>query len=577
MKYKRQILRICYIVFSLFFITAGKFGIFAPQITRGLFIGGVSFIAIIETMTSVRRISKLSSKFYFNLNNRFYHAADVILLLMTAVSTVYFILEYPKLGQRAGLVNNFDIVFGLMMVGVCLETNRRKNGPILTLIALFFFIYNLGGRFFPGLLGHGGLSIGRTIGFLYTSLFGIYGSVAGIFSTYVFMFVLFGAVLRMTGGAEFFTQLPYLMTGKSKTGSAKAAVVASALLGSVTGSAVANVMTTGTFTIPLMKRAGFESYEAAAIETAASTGGQLMPPIMGAGVFVMAELTGIPYSRIILVSVAPAFLYFASIYIMIDMKGDHSKKAEVDKVQVVDLIKNNWHHFIPLIMIFFLLVRGFSPMFASFWSMITALVTNLLFSKEKIGIKKLLDFLEEGGKNIAFIGITAGSIGIIIGTVYLTGLGFKFSSVILGASNGILPLMILFVAMASYVLGMGLTVTSSYIILAVLAAPAFIDKGVSVLGAHMIIFWLSQDANITPPVCLAAYAAAGIAGADPLKTGVAALKYAKIIYLVPLLIVYTPLIDGSPLEIIIVVSISILLVFMLHKLYNIVEMKRMTE
>jgi TRAP transporter 4TM/12TM fusion protein len=573
MKYKKQILRICYIAFSLFFITAGKFGIFAPQITRGLFIGGVSFIAIIENTVTGKKFSKSSFKTKYKLNL----AVDVILLIMTVASTIYFILEYSNLGQRAGLVNSFDIFFGLSMVIVCLETNRRKNGPTLTLIALFFFIYNLGGRFFPGLLGHGGLSLGRTIGFLYTSLFGIYGSVAGIFSTYVFMFVLFGAVLRMTGGAEFFTQLPYLMTGKSKTGSAKAAVVASALLGSVTGSAVANVMTTGTFTIPLMKRAGFESHEAAAIETAASTGGQLMPPIMGAGAFVMAELTGIPYSRIILVSVAPAFLYFASIYIMIDMKRDPSKKTVVDKEQVADLIKSNWHHFIPLVMIFFLLVRGFSPVFASFWSMIAALVTNLVFSKEKIGIKKLLDSLEEGGKNIVFIGITAGSIGIIIGTVYLTGLGFKFSSVILGASNGILPLMILFVAMASYVLGMGLTVTSSYIILAVLAAPAFIDKGVSVLGAHMIIFWLSQDANITPPVCLAAYAAAGIAGADPLKTGVAALKYAKIIYVVPLLIVYTPLIDGSPLEIIIVVSLSILLVFMLHKLYNIVKMKRMTE
>lgn len=558
MNNKGRFLRICYIVFSLFFLTAGKLGIFAPQITRGLFIGGVSFIAIIEGMTQRNK------------------AVNLVLLLMIAASTAYFILEYPNLGIRAGFVNNFDIAFGMMMVAVCIETSRRKNGWVLSLIALFFFIYNLAGGFIPGIIGHGGLSLGRTVGFLYTSLFGIYGSVAGIFSTYVFMFVLFGAVLRMTGGAEFFTQLPYLATGKSKTGSAKSAVVASALMGSVTGSAVANVMTTGTFTIPLMKKAGYESHEAAAIEAAASTGGQLMPPVMGAGAFVMAELTGLPYLRIILVSIAPALLYFISIYIMIDMKRERTSGAGIDREQVVDLVRGGWYHFIPLFMIFLLLIKGYSPVFASFWSIISAIAANLIFSKEKIGLRHIMDSLEDCGKNISFIGATAGAIGIIIGTVYLTGLGFKFSSMILGASMGILPLMIFFVALASYVLGMGLTVTSSYIILAVLAAPAFIDKGVSILGAHMIIFWLSQDANITPPVCLAAYAAAGIAGANPLKTGLAALKYAKIIYAVPLLIVYTPLIDGSPYEIIIVISTSILLIFVLHKLYNIVKMKRKT-
>ncbi|SHJ19232.1 TRAP transporter, 4TM/12TM fusion protein [Dethiosulfatibacter aminovorans DSM 17477] len=558
MNNKGWLLRICYIAFSLFFLTAGKSGIFAPQITRGLFIGGVSFIAIIESMTDRNR------------------AVDVVLLLMTAASTAYFILEYPNLGSRAGIVNGFDKVLGMMMITVCIETSRRKNGLTLSLIALFFFAYNIGGGLLPGILGHGGLSLGRTVGFLYTSLFGIYGSVAGIFSTYVFMFVLFGAVLRMTGGAEFFTQLPYLVTGKSKTGSAKSAVIASALMGSVTGSAVANVMTTGTFTIPLMKKAGFESHEAAAIETAASTGGQLMPPVMGAGAFVMAELTGVPYSRIILVSVAPALLYFISIYIMIDMKKERSSRVGIDRKQVVDLVKGGWHHFIPLAMIFFLLIKGHSPVFASFWSIMAAIAANLIFSREKIGLRNIMDSLEDCGKNIAFIGTTAGAIGIIIGTVYLTGLGFKFSSLILGASMGILPLMIFFVALASYVLGMGLTVTSSYIILAVLAAPAFVDKGVSVLGAHMIIFWLSQDANITPPVCLAAYAAAGIAGANPLRTGVAALKYAKIIYVVPLLIVYTPLIDGSPVEIIILSSASILLIFVVHKLYNIIKIKRKT-
>lgn len=572
MKDGRFLLRIFYIAFSIFFVTAGKSGIFAPQITRGLFIGGVSFIAIIENTVNRRE----SSDYPSSNHDRAGYVVNIAFIVMTLASTLYFIIEYPNLGNRAGLVNNFDKIFGLMMIAVCLESNRRINGPTLTLIALLFFIYNLAGGLIPGISGHGGLSLGRTVGYLFTSLFGIYGSVAGIFSTYVFMFVLFGSVLRTTGGAEFFIRLPYLVTGKSKTGSAKSAVVASALLGSVTGSAVANVMTTGTFTIPLMKKAGFESHEAAAIETAASTGGQLMPPIMGAGAFVMAELTGIPYARIIVASIAPALLYFISIYIMIDMRKEGGSKEAVDWEEVAGLVRYNWYHFIPIFMIFLLLVKGYSPLFSSFWSMAAALGANLVFSQDRISFNKLLDCLEEAGRNTVFVGITAGSIGIIIGTVYLTGLGFKFSSMIIGASMGIIPLMIVFVALASYVLGMGLTVTSSYIILAVLAAPAFIDKGVSVLGAHMIIFWLSQDANITPPVCLAAYAAAGIAGASPMKTGLSALKYAKIIYLVPLLIIYTPLIDGSPLEIIIVVSISILLIFMYHKLYNNVKKMRVT-
>ncbi len=551
--FKREITRkYLYIIFSAFFFISARSGIFSPEVLRGTFIGGVAFLITVES-----HFSKDGNR----------NALGILLPILAVASALYFIMEFPNIGKRAGLPNNYDIFFGIITVMLSLEVTRRKIGYPLFFIGLGFFLYNFTGPLFPGVLSHSGFSIGRTMGFLYTSLYGIYGRVTQIFATYVFMFILFGSFMKITGAGEFFVELPYLITYKTKGAAAKSAVIASGFMGSISGSAVANVMTTGTFTIPLIKKSGYKAHEAAAIETAASTGGQLVPPIMGAGAFVMAELTGIPYSRIITVSIIPALLYFFSLMIIVHLEGkkiiDNKEviEEEVRKVRIKELLKMGWFFFIPLVLLFILLYLGYSPTFSAFWAVIVNIGTTFIFGRKEITFNNILQGFEEATENILFVGSSVGTIGIIIGTVYLTGMGLKFSGLILSLSFGYLPIMIILVALASYVLGMGLTVTSSYIILAVLAAPALTNTGVSLLGAHMIIFWLSQDANITPPVCLAAYAAAGIAKADPIKTGWTSLRYAKVIYIVPFLIAYTPiLLEGNFIEVVTTVILSFLLV-----------------
>jgi len=555
---KEKIKKILYVLFSLFFFISARSGIFSPEIIRGTFIGGVAFLISMETY-----FSKDEKRNYLN----------TILPILSVLSALYFIIEFPNIGKRAGLPNNYDIFFGIITLGLSLEVTRRKIGYPLFFIGLGFFLYNFIGPIFPGILSHSGFSIGRTMGFLYTSLYGIYGRVTQIFATYVFMFILFGSFMKITGAGEFFVELPYLLTYKTKGAAAKSAVIASGLMGSISGSAVANVMTTGTFTIPLIKKSGYKAHEAAAIETAASTGGQLMPPIMGAGAFVMAELTGIPYSRIITVSLIPALLYFFSLLIIVHLEGkkitDNRKimKDEVRKKRIKELFKKGWFYFIPLVFLFTLLFLGYSPTFSAFWAVIVNIVATFIFARKRVSLQTVLNGFEEATENILYVGSGVGTIGIIIGTVYLTGLGLKFSGLILSLSFGYLPLMIILIAVASYVLGMGLTVTSSYIILAVLAGPALTKSGVSLIGAHMIIFWLSQDANITPPVCLAAFSAAGIAKADPMKTGWTSLRYAKVIYIVPFLIAYTPiLLEGNFIEVATTVVLSFLFVGILSYL-----------
>lgn len=545
---------ILYVGFSVFFFISARFGIFPPEVTRGAFIGGIGILIFLEKIFNSKDLNNKKRSITYK---------DSLFSALMLLATMYFILEFPNIGRRAGLPNNLDIFFGSIVIGLSLEVTRRKTGYPLFFIGLGFFLYNFLGPILPGVLSHGGFSLSRTMGFLYTSLYGVYGRVTQIFATYVFMFILFGSVMRATGAAKFFVDLPYMVFYNSKGAAAKSAVVASGIMGSVSGSAVANVMTTGIFTIPLIKKSGYKDYEAAAIETAASTGGQLVPPIMGAGAFVMAELTGIPYARIITVSIIPALLYFFSLLIIVHREGvkrDAVKKKiekEERKLIIKNLFKKGWFYFLPIIFLFVFLFLGYSPVYSAFWAILINVGTTFVFRSKEISFYKLFYAFKEGTENILFVGSAVGTIGIIIGTVYLTGLGLKFSGLILSLSFGYLPIMLILVALASYVLGMGLTVTSSYIILAVLAAPALTEAGVSLMAAHLIIFWLSQDANITPPVCLAAYAAAGIAKADPMKTGWTSLRYAKVIYIVPILMAYTPiLLEGSISEVILWVVIS---------------------
>jgi TRAP transporter 4TM/12TM fusion protein len=347
------------------------------------------------------------------------------------------------------------------------------------------------------------------------------------------------------------------LAGKTLGGPAKVAVVASGFFGSVSGSAIANTVSTGSFTIPLMKKAGFRPHVAGAIEPAASIGGMFMPPIMGAGGFLMAEMTNTPYVNIMAIAVFPALLYFLSVFVMIHFEAKKLNIRGLDlegQPKAREVFKQHWFKAMPLLIIVLMMMFGYSPGMAAFWATISCVVISWVDKEYRMGPKEIWRAMVVGSRNTLVVGATVGVIGIIVGTISLTGIGLKFSDLIISFSGGNLLLAIILIAVASLALGMGVPVTASYLIVAVLAVPALHELGVSLIAAHMIVYWFSQNSNITPPVCVAAYAGAAIAGSDPWKTGWTALKFSKLLYVVPFLFAYEPamVLNASVSEIIMV-------------------------
>lgn len=494
-------------------------------------------------------------------------ALDVLFMAAATATALYLTLNLDAIVARAGSPSPVDILAGVVAVVVLLEASRRALGWAISLIAAGFVVYAYLGPFLPGLLRHGGYGTGRIMGQLYLGQEGIYGIPLGVAATFVFVFIMFGALLEVTGAGRFFMDLAYALTGRQSGGPAKAAVLASAALGSVSGSAIANVVTSGAFTIPLMKRVGYKPYEAAGIEAAASTGGQVLPPIMGAGAFLMAEYTGLPYLEIVRAALLPAVLYMGTVYVFVHlvaqvrgMKGIPA--SELPRFRPT--MSAGWHFLLALGVLIGALVMDLSVARVGFLSCVALVVlaaARAVWDRARAttapragvwlrgGAGRIVDGFVVAGRNTIPVSLACAVAGIIVGVVGLTGLGLKFSALMLSLSQGSLPLALLLLLLASLVLGMGLPVTASYIVLIILAGPALVNEfGLPILVAHMVVFWFSQDSNVTPPVCLAAYAAAGIAGSDPMRTGLHAWKYAKGLYLIPLLMVVHPeMVLGGPL------------------------------
>lgn len=489
---------------------------------------------------------------------------DLLFIAATILAVGYYISQFEALQQRAGAYNQTDFYIGVVGLLLSLEVSRRVLGWSMTLIGLGFLLYLRYGNFLYDIpiietFAHRGRDWDRIATILYFDQEGVYGIMANVLVTYVILFIFFGAFLRKSGASRFFIDLPLALAGKTTGGPAKVSVIASALFGSISGSAIANTVSTGAFTIPLMKKAGFKPHVAGAIEPSASIGGMFMPPVMGAGAFLMSELTNIPYRTIILVAVFPAFLYFLAVLTMVhfEAKKQGLKGIETD-VSAMDIIRKEWYMSIPLIVIVALMVIGYSPGFAAFWSILACIAlmytmpdnaADFQASDSKVSafgrstvrvLKSSYESLIEGGRDTLIIGATVGVIGIIVGTIFATGIGLRFSDIIISLSNGSTFLAVVLIALASLVLGMGVPVTAAYLVVAVLAVPALTDLGVALISAHMIVYWFSQDSNITPPVCVAAYAGAAIAGADPWKTGWTSFKFAKLLYVMPLLFAFTP-------------------------------------
>ncbi|MBW2038959.1 MAG: TRAP transporter permease [Deltaproteobacteria bacterium] len=479
-----------------------------------------------------------------------YLILDLFLFALSFAVVLYILAFFDQIIERQGEWTALDIVMGGVATLLVIEATRRAIGLVMSIICIVFIFYAYLGSYIPGLLCHKGYSIPRIVGQLYLTTEGIFGLPLGVAATFVFIFVLFGSFLEGTGGGNFFTQLAYALTGRMVGGPAKTAVIASGFMGSVSGSAVANVVTTGSFTIPMMKNTGYRPHVAGAIEAAASTGGQLMPPIMGAGAFLMAEFTNTPYLKIVKIALIPAIMYYFAVYCFVHLEA---KKTGIKRLDAKDLpklfavIKRGFHFLIPIGVLVYFLVANYSPMMVGFMGVISVLLVCMIRKETRIGIWDILRLLERGAKNAGMVSVACAAAGIIVGVVGLTGLGLKFSSVVLSLSGGIKLIAILLVGLASMFLGMGLPVTASYIVLVILAGPALMELGMAMLTAHMIVFWYSQDANVTPPVALAAFAGAGIAGTEAMKTAFVSWRVAIGMYVIPILMAYSPLLLDGPM------------------------------
>ncbi len=483
-----------------------------------------------------------------------YLIIDGILILLALLIGAYIWIEFDAIIERQGDWILTDVIMGSIALGLVMEATRRVIGLFMSAIAGVFLLFTYFGPWMPDLIAHKGYSVERIVTTLYLTTEGIWGLPIGVAATFVFVFILFGSFLERTGGGDFFIDLAYALTGRMTGGPAKTAILASGFMGSVSGSAVANVVTTGSFTIPMMKKIGYKPHVAGAIEAAASTGGQIMPPVMGAGAFLMAEFTNTSYLYIVKIAIIPALLYYLSVLFFVHFeakKEGFKPMSKADLPNVKETLKNGFHFFLPVLILIYVLFNNYSPMMAGFVAVISTVLAAMLRRATRLSIKDILDGLEAGARNAVMVSVACGCAGIIVGCVSLTGLGLKFSSLVVSLSAGSPFLAIILIAMASLVLGTGLPVTASYIVLVILAGPALMDLGLPIIVAHMIVFWYSQDANVTPPVSLAAFAAAGIAGASPMKTGFASWKIAKGLYIIPIIMAYRPLLgNGTPTEVV---------------------------
>lgn len=492
---------------------------------------------------------------YPSKNSKFY-ILDFLLMILAAVSGLYIIFSWESIAlSGAGAQTTLDLAIGCVGVLIAIEAARRTLGWVLPITAGIFLLYLLIGPWLPEAIHHSGYSLRRVITLLFFSTDGLYGTPIGVSATFIIMFVIFGAMLNRSGGGKFFIDFAFAIAGRFRGGSAKTAILSSALMGSVSGSPIANVVTTGIFTIPLMKTAGYRADVAGAVEAVSSTGGQIMPPIMGAAAFLMAEFTGLPYAEIAWAALIPALLYYLAIYVVVDIEAIKQgilgqKKEELPGIW--DSIKQGWFMLTPLIPLVYLIMSGYSPTKSVFWTIVILVVVYLIANRKLRGfISFLIEGFEAGVKNCASVAAACACAGIVVGVIQLTGLGLRLTSLISVISGDSILIALIFTAIASLILGMGLPTTVLYIVLASLAAPALIKMGVPVLLAHLFVFYYGCISTITPPVALTSYAAAGVAHADPTRIGINAFKFGFAAYVIPFMMIYGPalVLMGEPSDI----------------------------
>jgi TRAP transporter 4TM/12TM fusion protein len=481
---------------------------------------------------------------------------EIALTILSLASGLYIILNMDAIIDRAGMPGTWDIIFGALTILLVLEMTRRVIGLALVIVSVLFLLYSYFGPYLPEAIAHRGYDIERITAHMYTTLEGIYGVPIGVSATFVILFVIFGAFLEATKTGDFFINIANSIAGRARGGPAKVAVISSAFFGTISGSAVANVVGTGTYTIPLMKRTGYAPHFAASVEAVASSGGQLMPPVMGAAAFVISEMTGESYLKICLAAVIPSLLYYMGLFSAVHVEARRISLRGLRDDEVPPFwgtLKSQGYLAISaLVLIYFLAVQLTSPSFAAFWAIIASIVLSSIKKGTRLNLKGLIVALEMGAKGALSVVAACAAAGIVVGVVTLTGLGLKFSGAIIALAHGNIYLTLFFTMISSLILGMGLPTTAAYIICAILAVPALTNLGINVLGAHLFVFYFAIISAITPPVALAAYAGAGIAKSDPMKTGWTACRIGLAAFIVPYMFVFNPalLMQGNIFQII---------------------------
>ena len=484
---------------------------------------------------------------------------DFAFAFLSVISCGYIVVEYGALINRMGTPTPLDLVMGTIGMLLVLEATRRLVGWALPVIACLFILYAYAGTYLPTVLGgHAGYDINRIITQSYLTMEGIFGIPLGVMLAYVFPFVLFGVVLDAIGALGFAVDLAQAGLGRFRGGPAKVAVVSSAVFGMVNGSAVANVVTAGSFTIPMMKKIGVQPHVAGAVEAVASTGGQLMPPVMGAAAFMMAEYLGIPYLTIVTAALIPAVLYYLALFTTIHFYsvrhdiGGLTMSGQAALVRSILKRKELYLFVVPVGCLLGLLISGYSATKSVSYALVAAFGASLVVKERRLTPRRILEVLEKAGRDFIFMSCAIGSVGIIVGLITLTALGARFTPMIISLSGGNVYLALVLVMFSSVLLGMGLPTAICYLLLATLAAPALVDFGIQPLAAHMFILYFGMMSMVTPPTALAAYAGAMIAGADIMKTGFTAWFFSLSGYLLPFMFVLNPalLMIGPPANIV---------------------------
>ncbi|MFZ5943086.1 MAG: TRAP transporter permease [Bacillota bacterium] len=529
-----KVVTVLLIAFSLFEIWYNSFGVIPGVFKNAVHLG---FLLVLTFLLFPASKKSPTDRFTW---------WDIFLASLGAVVGLYIVFFYNDLHLvRNSIANGRDFFFAILAIVMVLVAARRAIGPLIPILSIIFLLYAKYGPYFPGLFGHAGLSWERILYRMYLTYEGIFGITLTVSATYIFIFILFGAFLNVSGAANFFNDLALAIAGKKRGGPAQVAVLSSAMMGTLSGSAVANVATTGTFTIPLMKRIGYKPYFAGAVEAAASTGGMIMPPIMGAAAFIMSSFLGVPYLTIMAAAILPSLLYYAGIIIMVDIEAKKLglKGLPADQLPTLkDVLRKQGVLVLPILVIIYTLIAGKTPLFAGFAGIISTIIASWVAKgANRIGVKEALKAMEDGARGALIVGMACAACGFIVGVAGMTGVGSVIAHNIIKISGGTIFFALVLVMFACIFLSMGLPSTALYIVVAVTAAPALVKAGVLPLAAHFFVFWFGALSNVTPPVALASYTAAAIAGDDPMKTGWQGLKLTLAGFLIPFIFVYSPI------------------------------------